>query len=278
MDTSSISFTAHYTGQVWATNGLSYPAWQTPLGRLLYYSFSPFEWCGKKIVGGNVKTFLLQRHILIDHLLEQALIKHPDLQVVEIACGLSPRGARFCERYPNLTYIEADLPDMAKQKNKLLRKVNASSDRHYAVALDFFADNHLGLNQVLAQHTDSQAPIFVITEGLINYFPLSTLAPVWKQLSEILSQYPSALYVTDNYPLLDGERYIELMKKLKPLLGFVSRSDVNFHFSNIAEIEQYFSNLNFRDVQVFCPSDFYQQLPIPTNKGTPLVHVLAMKA
>src|SRR5690606_26566802 len=73
LDTSSISFTALYTGHVWAANGLSAPAFHTRTGQLFYHALAPFEYLGGKLVGGNIRTFLLQRHHLIDHLVEQAI-------------------------------------------------------------------------------------------------------------------------------------------------------------------------------------------------------------
>lgn len=277
MDTSSISFTAHYTGQVWAKNGLSNPEWQTPLGRILYHSLSPFEWMGKHIIGGNIRTFLLQRHLLIDHLLHQVISQHPNLQVVEIACGLSPRGLRFCRQYPQLRYIEADLPAMAKRKNKLLKKVNADSARHFALPLDFFRQDELGLGALFNTHLDKSAPVLVITEGLINYFELATLAPVWQELAQHLKQFPQGYYVTDNYPLLDDDPNKALMETLSSLLGWVSRSSVNFHFNHIEAIAPYYQQLGFSKVTVHNPEDYYGILNLPKNRGKPLVHVLFMQ-
>lgn len=277
MDTSSISFTAHYTGQVWAKNGLSHPQWQTPTGRFLYHALSPFEWVGKHLIGGNIRTFLLQRHLIIDHLLHQALARHPNLQVVEIACGLSPRGARFCEQYPQLRYIEADLPAMAKRKNKLLKKVGAYSPRHFALPLDFFRKDELGLRALFSQHLDKKAPVLVITEGLINYFELATLAPVWQELAQLLAQFPQGYYLTDNYPLLDDDPNKAVMETLSGLLGLVSRSNVNFHFNNVEAIAPHYQELGFTQVTVHNPKDYYQSLLLPENRGKPLVHVLEMQ-
>ena len=126
-DTSSISFTALYTGQVWVRNGLSEPFFQTRSGALLYGAMSPMEALGKRVLGGNIRTFLLQRHHLIDARLEALIEQHPDLQVVEIACGLSPRGCRFRQRFPSITYVEADLPDMADRKRRLLAALGRAS-------------------------------------------------------------------------------------------------------------------------------------------------------
>src|SRR5699024_10590770 len=257
MDTSSISFTAHYTGQVWAKNGLSNPQWQTATGRFLYYALSPFEWAGKHIIGGNIRTFLLQRHLIIDHLLHQTIERHPNLQVVEIACGLSPRGARFCQQYPQLRYLEADLPAMAKRKNKLLKKVGAHSQRHFALPLDFFRQDALGLETLFTQHLDKDAPVLVITEGLINYFELDSLAPVWRKLAQLLKPFPQGYYLTDNDPLLDNDPDKKVMKTLSELLGWVSRSNVNFHFNNLEAIAPHCQKLGFKHVVVHNPEDYY---------------------
>ncbi len=277
MDTSSISFTAHYTGQVWAKYGLSDPRWQTATGRFLYGALSPFEWAGKKIIGGNIRTFLLQRHLIIDHLLHNTLKRHPDLQVLEIACGLSARGTRFCQQYPKLRYIEADLPARAAQKNNLLKRVGTYASRHFAVPLDFFCQDELGLAVLFAQQLDPQAPVLVITEGLINYFELSTLAPIWHQLSRLLKQHPVGYYLTDNYPLLEDDPNKKLMEVLSQLLGWVSRSAVNFHFHRLEDIAPYYQDLGFQQVIVHNPEDYYEKLALPENRGRPLVHILEMQ-
>ena len=68
-DTSSISFTAHYTGHVWYRNGLSAPAFNTREGNFYYTALTPFEFVGGKLIGTNIRESLLQRHFLIDHLI-----------------------------------------------------------------------------------------------------------------------------------------------------------------------------------------------------------------
>src|SRR5690606_24628369 len=98
-DTSSISLTAHYTGHVWYRNGLSADAFSTTQGALYYGLLAPFEALGNRLVGTNVRESLLQRHFLIDHLIEEAITREGITQVLEIACGLSPRGWRFTNRF-----------------------------------------------------------------------------------------------------------------------------------------------------------------------------------
>lgn len=137
-DTSSISFTALYTGHVWYANGLSAPAFHTRRGSVFYHALAPFEYIGGKIAGGNIRTFLLQRHHLIDHLVRDAIEQRGVRQVLEIACGLSPRGYRFRQQYPDLKYVEADLPDMAARKHRLLSAQQCLNEMHRVVPLNIF--------------------------------------------------------------------------------------------------------------------------------------------
>lgn len=275
--TSSISFTAHYTGQVWANHGLSYPTWQTNLGKALYGVLGPFEWCARKVIGTDFRTFLLQRHLLIDHLLHQAIAKHPNLQVVELACGLSPRGQRFCSQYPNLRYIETDLPAMAKRKNTLLRQQTLRSSRHYATPVDVFAEGRHSIDAVFNEHLHNNAPVLVITEGLVNYFPLAIITPVWQQLAHALQRYPAGYYLSDNY-LLNEQRFVGTIGKLSQILGATARSKVSFHFTDQANIAPYFQQLGFNDTHLYSPADYYHSLSLPISRGKPLVTIIANKA
>jgi len=87
-----ISFTAHYTGYIWYQMGISHPALATKKGKTLAALVHPIESWAEKHVGGSMRTTLKQRHSMLDSHLKKLIEQHPDLQVLEIACGLSPRG------------------------------------------------------------------------------------------------------------------------------------------------------------------------------------------
>ena len=99
-----ISFTAHYTGYIWYQMGISHEALATSKGKSLAYLVHPLESWAEKYVGGSMRTTLKQRHTMLDHDLEKLIQENPDLQVLEIACGLSPRGWWFRQHYPSITY------------------------------------------------------------------------------------------------------------------------------------------------------------------------------
>lgn len=273
-DTSSISFTALYTGQVWQRNGLSAPEFDSRQGKLLYHLLAPFEFIGGKLTGGNVRTFLLQRHYIIDHLLERAIREEGMTQVLEIACGLSPRGYRFHLEHPDVHYVECDLPDMTARKRHLLNKLGSLDQHHQVDCINIFSEGEDGLDAVIRKHFDTSKPLVVITEGLVNYFPLSEVDGFWQKLSGALRHFPSALYLTDNYPLETSHPLYGTMSVLKGLLGAVSRSQANFHFGSDKEAVEHVSAQGFRAVVVHDPRDYYLRLPIPRNRGVPLVRVI----
>ncbi len=119
----SIGPTAHYTGHVWARNGLSHPALDTREGLLMHAALAPTmlaaRLAGLPTLDGN----LLARHRRIDERLEAAISSGRVGQVLEVACGMSPRGWRFTERHPDLVYVEADLPAMVERKRAALARI-----------------------------------------------------------------------------------------------------------------------------------------------------------
>lgn len=274
LDTSSISFTALYTGQVWVRNGLSSADFQTRAGALLYHAMTPFEAAGKQLLGGNIRTFLLQRHYLIDARLQSLIQRYPDLQILEIACGLSPRGYRFRQQHSGITYVEADLPDMARRKRRLLARLGALGDRHRVETVNILLEQGEDSVPALLARFAPDKPVAVVTEGLINYFSLTSISPFWQRLAASLAGFPDGRYLTDNYPLYANRRFQRTLKTLGGLLGVLSRSQVSFHFDSDEESRAHFRALGFQDLDIHDPADYYQRLPIPRTRRAPMVRVL----
>jgi O-methyltransferase involved in polyketide biosynthesis len=95
----AISPTAHYTGHVWARNGLSHPLLDTREGRVLFEARQPAMRISSLVGGPSLEAYLLARHEAIDERLEHAIEHEGVTEVVEIAAGLSPRGWRFASRH-----------------------------------------------------------------------------------------------------------------------------------------------------------------------------------
>ena len=274
MDTSSISFTALYTGQVWYENGLSAPFFKSPRGRLMYLGMQPLEKVAELAVGTNLRHLLLQRHHIMDYRIQQ-LIEAGACQILEIACGLSPRGYAFTQRYPDLHYIEADLPGMAKRKQTLLEQKQAFGKHHKVISCNILESGApQGLDYILRNVLDPDKPTIVITEGLVNYFTLETITPFWQTLVSIGKEYKSLTYLTDCYPVSKRTGMYKWINLATKTLGTITRAEVDTHFENEQAVQDYFSRLGFTSANVYKPEDYYNKLDIPRSRGQTYARVL----
>jgi O-methyltransferase involved in polyketide biosynthesis len=273
-DTSSISFTAHYTGYVWFKHHLSEPAFVTPQGQLYYSLLRPFEFLARRLIGTDIKTTLLQRHHLIDRELTRLIAANPHLQVLEIACGLSPRGHRFAQEYPNISYVEADLPGMVRRKQGLLEKLFSLNDRHRIVVCNILDQGATSLENVIDREFDPTRPLVVITEGLVNYFDLPTITGFWQRLVTQLQAFPLGIYLTDLYPSVQNRHFSGLIRTANESLRVASRSGFCLHFDSDDEIRRHFSAQGFADVTVLNPDTEIKDSKVPSASGGSIVRVI----
>ncbi len=248
-----ISFTAHYTGYIWYSMGISHPVFATSKGKFLARMVHPLESWAEKNVGGSMRSTLKQRHAMIDQHLDQLIAKFPNLQVLEIACGLSPRGWNFRSKHPQIDYRELDLPDMAKIKTQALQKIDQQSPE--VLTADIFSQDFERAFNVF----DPERPLVVISEGLINYFDQNLL----KQLLEGICKYGASFqelhYLTDIYPEPVKNRLARFIWASSKLLKVMSRSAFAFHFQTPEELQQFFSKAGFSAVDVIQPALYFSQ-------------------
>jgi O-methyltransferase involved in polyketide biosynthesis len=193
----AISPTAHYTGETWVRNGLSHPKLATWQGRLFYDSLALPNALSRALGGPSLQGLLLSRHRIIDSLLEE-LIEGGVSQVIEVACGMSPRGWRFSERYgEKLTYVEADLPAMARRKREALAQMDSLSESHRVVELDVLRDSGPGSLEALVEEMDPAGGLAIISEGLLTYFDHATVEALWARLARALQPFATGAYLAD---------------------------------------------------------------------------------
>lgn len=250
-----ISFTAHYTGYVWYQMGISHPAFASMQGRFYTQLLHPLESFAERFVGTSIRQTLKIRHQLIDEQLQQLLDQQPQLQVLEIAAGLSPRGWRFKQHYPNLNYCELDLPAMAATKQRALAQI--SSHSHPVLALDLFSD---AFAQAFEQFNPEQ-PLLIISEGLINYFDKASLLQLIQNIAKHAQSFQQLHYITDLYPEPTQHKLSKVIWHSSKLLKLMSRSAFSFHFTQPQQVQDFFAQAGFRQVSVIQPSAPETTLP-----------------
>ena len=241
--------TAHYTGYVWARNGLSHPELETLEGRILFDSLQPGMIASRLAGGPTLEAYLLARHRAIDALLDSALERGEVSQVIEVACGLSPRGWRFTRRYgERIVYIEADLPEMAASKRLALERMGSLGDHHRVREVDALRDDDgPGSLIAIAGELDPERGVAIITEGLLGYLPTDAVHGIWRRCARTLSRFPDGRYISD---LHLGGAVTPQVRVFRLLLSAFVRGRVHLHFSDTREAEAALAAAGFGSADV----------------------------
>ena len=244
----AISPTAHYTGYVWARNGLSHPALRTLEGRLMYEATRPLLGLGGSLVGVSMERYLLTRHRAIDALLGDAIESGAVSQVVELACGMSPRGWRFAGRHgAAITYVETDLPGMAARKHRALDRIGALGEHHRVQELDALRDEGPDSLAELARKLDPERGTAVITEGLLSYLDFDAVVALWARIARALRRFHDGRYYSELHLAQLSAPYVRAFRAA--LQRFV-RGGVHFHLGSAVEAEERLRDCGFDTARV----------------------------
>ncbi len=272
MDTSRISISAHYTGYIWYKNGLSHPQFVTPMGRAAYWALKPMNIFMQRMVGASIDTFLLQRHFVLDHLVEQAIAEGFE-QIVELAAGLSSRGYLIKQAHPHIHYVEGDLQGMSVRKAELLDALGRPEGHETKVCNILDESGPQSIESLLAG-LDKSKKTLIITEGLVNYFDLATIRKVWARMAQALKVFPQGRYITEVYPNLEQHPSYKYVQVAQKVVGFFTQGEYPLHYNSNEAMQQGFLADGFATVNVTAPEDYYNQLDMPTSSRQSLVRLV----
>jgi Leucine carboxyl methyltransferase len=152
--------------------------------------------------------------------------------VIEVACGLSPRGWRFAQRYGERPrYIEADLPDMAARKRAALKRMGSLTEHHQVSDVDALQDDGCGSLAGVAAELDPGQRLAIITERLLGYLPTDAVERIWRRSAGALSGFPTGRYISD---LHLGGAITPPVQAFRLLLSAFVRGGVYLHFDDAA--------------------------------------------
>jgi O-methyltransferase involved in polyketide biosynthesis len=244
----SISPTAHYTGETWVRSGLSHPELATWEGRFFHRTLAAPTAVSRALGGPTLEGLLLARHRIIDSILEEE-IEGGVSQVVEVACGMSPRGWRFSERHGDrLTYIEADLPAMARRKREALARMGSLGDRHRVADLDVLREGGPGSFEALVEDLDPSAGLVIITEGLLTYLDDPTVEALWARFATVLGGFDRGAYLADLRFARPGRGLPERAFDL--ILGAFVRGKVHVYRGDEASVEESLRGAGFKEARL----------------------------
>jgi O-methyltransferase involved in polyketide biosynthesis len=262
----AISPTAHYTGYVWARNGLSHPALETVEGRVLFELVRPSMIASSALGSGTLEAYLMARHCAIDKVLSAAIDSGAVTQVLEIACGLSPRGWRFSQKYgERLTYVEADLPAMAGRKRRALERMGSLSERHRVEDIDVLSENGV---RMATEQFERSGGLAIVTEGLLGYLPTDAVHEVWRRFSATLSEFSSGRYISELHMSSIQSTQVRAFRLV--LSAFV-RGRVYLHFDNEEQAREALLGDGFSSVAIELATELSSS---SEGAGGRLVHII----
>jgi O-methyltransferase involved in polyketide biosynthesis/SAM-dependent methyltransferase len=194
---------------------------------------------------------LAQRHMMIEDLLERAGTE----QVLELGAGLSRRGISW----PELDYVELDLPAMIERKRELLRRTAAGRAALERPNLRLVEGD--ALEAELGALLDPERGAMIIAEGLCVYLEEGVRRALFARVAELLRGLPGGAFAFDLTPGAEEPppgrvgRFLEgLMKRFTG--GRAFRRDRH----DRAMIESELRDAGFEHVEALEPGDF-ESLP-----------------
>lgn len=252
----SISPTAHYTGYVWARHAFGPPELATPAGHVMFHALRPLMAAGRALGPGSLEDVLLARHRLIDAHLTSAIETGRVSQVVEIAAGMSPRGLRYARMHGDrITYIEADLPGMARRKRSALASMDALGPHHRVVDIDALSE--VGPQSLASVMSDLDATkgVAIITEGLLNYLSRADVEGLWARIAEAIGTFDAGgVYLSDLHLASENDGAVERLAMA--LVAPFVRGRIHLHFADAVEATQALQTAGFDTVALHRPPGF----------------------
>ncbi|MCX6766759.1 MAG: class I SAM-dependent methyltransferase [Candidatus Moranbacteria bacterium] len=147
--------------------------------------------------------------------IEKFAKKNPNCVVLELAAGFSLHGADLVRKYPKMKYIETDLSEIIKMKEKIIKEIRATVPNIFfksANALDPAA------MKKIVSRIPSSRKIAVYCEGLLSYFDDNEKKKIAGIIHSILEKN-GGIWITPD-PALD----INARKALKRLLPSMRRA------------------------------------------------------
>jgi O-methyltransferase involved in polyketide biosynthesis len=160
-----LSPTALYTAATWAWGGLSYAhLFASPESKAVFDATNAALAAAGlfRRDATSLRHALLHRHAMLDRLVRAS----GATQVLELAAGLSRRGAAFSED-GRVRYTELDLPHVVARKRALLERTGEG--RAVLARPNLRLVEGDALTAELASLVEPGAPLFVVAEGLFMY-------------------------------------------------------------------------------------------------------------
>lgn len=163
--------------------------------RFTFFLLNPLA----RFVKGLSKLFFLleSRYLALNNTLRK--LKNPD--VLELACGLTPRGLELTKDDPERIYFETDLPGMLNIKRKIVEGLNLKpSKRHLIESLNILDQKALNKIGDKYKKFNSKRNLAIIHTGLWTYLTDDEQSRMADNIRIFLNKYsPNGFWVSPDF-------------------------------------------------------------------------------
>lgn len=156
--------------------------------------------------------------------MEGFIKRNPDCTVLELAAGFGLHGIHLAQKYPKITYIETDLPNILKLKEKIIKKLGLKLP-------NLFFRSANALDQAALEETlsvaEQKSKLVIFCEGLLSYFDNKEKEKIAGIVKNLLEKHGGVWIATD--PALNTQsrkklnmalpEWKNIMKKAEKLAG-----------------------------------------------------------
>ena len=213
----------------------------------------------------NILWFFPARMIVIEALTKRFIPQDkPDLLLVDVAAGFSPRGLHLAQEYPLAEVIEIDLPEMIEEKkNRLVRgKIEIPPNLKWLSA-DL-------ATATLADVLEGRKADLITSEGLTLYLTPDENARLCKQIAACLA--PGGVFMEEIY-LRDKFLTLRQSPNVNSVASFILRmvGGVPGIMPKVDTAKKYLSDAGFTGITEYPVTEMMKEL-----EQTPPVDVISI--
>jgi len=201
-----------------------------------------------RFIPSSYLSQLFHRRVQLSEDINQLISAYKPQQIIELACGYSPRGLLMTQKNPKLVYIETDFVSVIERKKKIFKEVEAAekiqlSKNHHLIGIDVIGSN---LYSSLKTLINKNKRTLVVAETLNSY-----LNPAEFDFS--IQNILALLKRTNNGAYLSHEGKSRLPGFFGKMLLFyrdrIAKTKSYKHFASVREIRESFLERGFKKVQ-----------------------------
>lgn len=259
-----LSVTALYTSQVWAWAGLSYAHLFASPDAQHVFDAANTALAAARTPDHKLAPLhhsLLHRHVMIDQLLSASGYR----QVIELAAGLSRRGAATTSD-AHMHYTEIDLPHVVALKQELLQRTELGRAVLARPGLRLVEGDVE--TTALEPFVERGAPVYVIAEGLMMYLAAGARRRLFAKVRELAAITGELRLVFDLVPTSEHTEPDIVGQMLKAATGGRSfERDARTRDDIVTALLE----AGFGDIDVVESNDVAREWGLPDTDGRTLV-------